>query len=241
MSPTCARRCTTSCATIGGEPTVLKRACDLLVATVGLAVTGPLLALLAIAVRLDSPGPVFYRAPRIGVAGRTFTMLKFRTMVADAPARGPRITTHEDPRITRVGRVLRRTRLDELPQLVNVLRGDMSLVGPRPEAPAFVALYPPEARAILAVRPGITGLAQLVFRHEGRLLVGEHAEAAYVQRVLPVKIRIDLAYVERASLMLDAWLVVLTALALLGAGRLTDRLVEATLRRIGCLEVLVGA
>jgi lipopolysaccharide/colanic/teichoic acid biosynthesis glycosyltransferase len=230
-----------SCASIGGDLAMLKRACDLLVAATGLVVAAPLLALVALAVRLDSPGPIFYRAARIGLAGRTFTMLKFRTMVADAQARGPRITTRDDPRVTRVGRLLRRTRLDELPQLVNVLRGEMSLVGPRPEAPRFVALYPPEARAILTVRPGITGLAQLVFRNEARFLVGEDAEAAYIRRVLPAKIRIDLAYVAHASLVFDAWLIVLTIVAMSGADELADRLVAATLRRVGSVEAVVGA
>lgn len=220
---------------------MLKRACDVVVAAIGLAALSPLLASIALVVRLDSRGPVFFRAQRIGMAGRTFTMLKFRTMVADATARGPRITTGDDPRITRIGRLLRRAHLDELPQLVNVLRGDMSLVGPRPEAPAFVALYPPEAQAILRVRPGITGLAQLVFRDESRVLVGEDAEERYVRRVLPAKLRIDLAYVEHASLALDLWLLLLTALAVAGADGLVARLVGATARRVGCAEALIGA
>lgn len=220
---------------------MLKRACDVAVAAAGLALLAPLLACIALATRLDTRGPIFFRAPRIGMAGRTFTMLKFRTMVADAAARGPRITTGDDPRITRVGRLLRRARLDELPQLVNVLRGEMSLVGPRPEAPDFVALYPPEARAVLRVRPGMTGLAQLVFRDESRFLVGEDVEERYVQRVLPAKLQIDLAYVEHASPALDLWLVLLTALAVAGADGLANRLVGATARRVGCAEALIGA
>lgn len=230
----------TSCDSTSDKPPMFERARDVVGAALGLAMLSPVLALAAWAVRLDSPGSAFFRAPRIGLAGRSFTMWKLRTMVADAAVRGPSVTRHDDPRITRVGRVLRRTRLDELPQLFNVLRGDMSLVGPRPEAPAFAALYPVEARAILRVRPGITGLAQLVFRHESRVLAGDDAEARYVREVLPTKLRVDLAYVQHASFGLDAWLLLLTALAVLGADDLVNRLVGTTLRRVGCGEVPVG-
>jgi lipopolysaccharide/colanic/teichoic acid biosynthesis glycosyltransferase len=131
-------------------------------------------------------------------------MYKFRTMYVDRPSHGPRITTHDDRRITRVGRILRRTRLDELPQLWNVLIGDMSLVGPRPEDPHYVTFYSPDQRRVLDVRPGITGPAAISFRDEQRLLTGDDWEQTYVESVMPAKLRIDLDYVERRSLALDA-------------------------------------
>jgi lipopolysaccharide/colanic/teichoic acid biosynthesis glycosyltransferase len=175
------------------------RALDLFWGGAALLVSLPIQAGIALAVRLDSPGPVLHRALRAGRYGRPFTLYKFRTMVVNAAAYGPGIPARDDPRITRVGRILRRSRLDELPQLWNVLRGDMSLVGPRPEAPKFVALYSPEQRQVLSVRPGITGAAQLVFRNEATLLPPGDPEAAYVREILPRKLAIDLDYVRHRS------------------------------------------
>jgi lipopolysaccharide/colanic/teichoic acid biosynthesis glycosyltransferase len=143
-------------------------------------------------------------------------MLKFRTMVANACQMGPAVTYDRDPRITRLGAILRSVRLDELPQLINVLRGEMSLVGPRPEAPHFVAYYTPEQRAVLQVRPGVTGLAQLVFRNEAEMLSDDSPEQDYVEIVLPRKVGIDLAYAERQSLWLDIRILVSTVLAVVG-------------------------
>ena len=182
----------------------MKRAVDVAVAALGLTGLAPLLAAIAAAVWLDSPGPVLYRARRVGRGGVEFTMYKFRTMQARRAEHGPRITHGDDRRITRVGGVLRRTKLDELPQLWNVLRGDMSLVGPRPEDPHYVALYSPEQRRVLDVRPGITSLASVRYRDEERLLRGADWERTYVTVVMPAKLRIDLDYVERQSLLLDA-------------------------------------
>lgn len=193
-----------------------KRLFDILVSLIGLAVFSPMMLGLALLVKLDSHGPVLYRASRVGRGGHPFHMLKFRTMVADAHQVGPAITYDGDSRITRLGAILRSVRLDELPQLINVLRGEMSLVGPRPEAPHFVAYYTPEQRTVLQVRPGVTGLAQLTFRNEAAILSGDSPEQDYVKIILPRKLSIDLAYVERQSLWLDIRILVSTVLAVVG-------------------------
>ena len=148
-----------------------KRLFDVLAAGVGLLLLAPLLAAIALWVRVDSPGPVFFRQQRVGRHGVPFRIHKFRTMAHAPVAAGPLLTVGADARVTRAGRFLRRTKLDELPQLVDVLQGTMSLVGPRPEVPRYVALYPPELRAVvLSVRPGITDPASLLFRDEGEVL-----------------------------------------------------------------------
>lgn len=200
----------------------LKRPFDVLVASLALLVASPLLAGIAAAIRLDSPGPVIYRATRSGRGGKLFTMFKFRTMQTRQDASATRITTHADRRITRVGRLLRSSRLDELPQLWNVLKGDMSLVGPRPEDPQYVELYSPADREVLAARPGITSLAALLYRDEERLLVGDGWERIYVERVMPAKLAIDRAYVEQQSLWLDLKILAATALAPLRLERLIN-------------------
>ncbi|MFN4033336.1 MAG: sugar transferase [Fimbriimonadales bacterium] len=195
---------------------VIKRTVDSLVAAVGLLILAPLFVLIAALVRLDSPGSVFFAHERVGRGGRKFKVLKFRTMIADAPKRGASITAGHDPRITRVGRILRQTKLDELPQLWNVLKGEMSLVGPRPEVEKYVQLWEPALREIvLSVRPGITGLTQIRYRHEERLLA-QHAdpEQYYRETLLPLKLQSDVEYVQRRSLWFDAWLLARTAVAL---------------------------
>ena len=174
------------------------------VSALALTALGPVLAAIAAAIKLDSPGPVFYRGLRAGRRGVEFRIYKFRTMHVGPDNSGPRITRYGDRRVTRVGRVLRRTKLDELPQLLNVLKGDMSIVGPRPEDPHYVALYSPEQRKVLDVRPGITSLASVQFRDEEALLVGSDWERTYVNEVMPAKLEIDLAYVRDRSLLLDA-------------------------------------
>ena len=189
---------------------MLKRAFDITASAVGLTVLSPLLFLIALVIRLTSPGPVLFRATRIGRGGRTFTLYKFRSMVADADRHGPGITTSGDPRITPIGRLLRRTKLDEFPQLWNVLRGDMSLVGPRPEDPRYVALYTPAQRAILDVRPGITSLASLRYRNEETLLDGPEWETRYVQEILPAKLALDLDYARRATPWRDLLIILRT-------------------------------
>jgi lipopolysaccharide/colanic/teichoic acid biosynthesis glycosyltransferase len=175
----------------------------------------PLLVLIALGVWASQPGTVIYRGPRVGLGGRPFQILKFRTM-ALAPSSGAsrEVTIRDDPRVTRFGRLLRATKLDELPQLVNVLRGEMSLVGPRPESPHYVACYTPAQRAVLTVRPGITGLSQVFFRHEERLLGGPDPERYYVAVVMPAKLKIDLDYVRRRSFGLDCKILALTLVTL---------------------------
>jgi lipopolysaccharide/colanic/teichoic acid biosynthesis glycosyltransferase len=181
---------------------MVKRVFDITVALVGLIILTPVFILIAVLIKLDSPGPVFFRGKRTGQHGRIFYIVKFRSMVPDASKKGPVITCRDDPRITRVGRVLRKTKLDELPSLVNVLKGEMSLVGPRPESPSWVERYTPRQRAVLAARPGITGLAQIKYRNEEELLSGTTLEAEY-PRIMNDKLNIDLGYVENHSLILD--------------------------------------
>ena len=192
---------------------MLKRGFDILASGAGLIVLSPLLLGIAVAVRVSSPGPALYRARRVGRFGKEFTLYKFRSMVVGADRRGPGITAAGDSRITGVGRFLRRTKLDELPQLINVLRGEMSLVGPRPEDPRYVALYTPEQRRILEQRPGITSMASLTYRDEERMLSGEDWERVYVEQVLPAKLAIDLEYAKRATLWQDIMLILRTVLA----------------------------
>jgi lipopolysaccharide/colanic/teichoic acid biosynthesis glycosyltransferase len=191
----------------------MKRLFDVAVSTVGLVITSPIVLVAAVAVKLDSPGPVFYRANRVGRGGAPFHILKLRSMQVQAA--GPAVTAGDDPRITRVGRVLRRTKLDELPQLLNVLRGEMSLVGPRPEDPRYVAHYTPEQREVLAVRPGITGPTVLAFFDEEDMLRGGDAESIYLTQVMPRKLAVDLQYVNHASFGGDLRILGQTALAVL--------------------------
>jgi lipopolysaccharide/colanic/teichoic acid biosynthesis glycosyltransferase len=193
---------------------VAKRGLDLLVASLGLGVSWPFLVILAVLVKLDSPGPALYQAARIGRDGREFRMVKFRTMRVGADG-GPGITGAADARVTRVGRWLRATRLDEMPQLFNVLRGDMSLVGPRPESPRYVRYYTPEQRAVWSVLPGITGPTQLRFRDEAAWLTDADVEAQYVRDLLPAKLASDLAYVRGRTLWLDIRLLLETAMLII--------------------------
>ena len=167
-----------------------KRLFDLFWSALGLALLSPLLLLVALAVKAEDGGPVFFRQVRIGRGGRPFGIWKFRTMVVDAERQGRSITVGQDPRITRIGRRLRATKLDEIPQLLNVLVGEMSLVGPRPEVPRYVDLYTESQRAILALRPGITDLASIKYRNESELLAeAENPDETYIQVLLPDKIR----------------------------------------------------
>jgi len=184
---------------------MLKRAFDLLVATVSVVLLSPLLLAVALWIKLDSPGPVFFRQERVGRGGRFFRIHKLRTMRSDAPAQGPPITAHEDPRITRAGRLLRHYRIDELAQLIDVIQGEMSLVGPRPEVPRYVALYPPALREqVLAVRPGITDPASLEFVDESsRLSQASDPERTYIEEILPLKLQRQAEYARRATLASD--------------------------------------
>jgi lipopolysaccharide/colanic/teichoic acid biosynthesis glycosyltransferase len=180
-----------------------RRWLDVVTSLAGLILLSPLFLLVAVAIKLDSAGPVFYRAARVGKEGQPFRVYKFRSMVNDADRAGPGITTADDERITKLGRLLRRTKVDELPQLINVFRGDMSLVGPRPEDPRYVALYTQEQRQVLAVRPGITGPASVHYRHEEELLDGPNWEQVYIQEVMPHKLQMELDYLEQRTLWTD--------------------------------------
>jgi lipopolysaccharide/colanic/teichoic acid biosynthesis glycosyltransferase len=181
----------------------------------GIALLSPLLLGVAALVKLQDRGPAFYRGVRVGRGGRLFRIYKFRTMVVDAHLRGPGVTTQGDPRVTPVGRWLRRTKLDELPQLFNVLLGDMSLVGARPEDPRYVARYTETQREILRHRPGITSPASLTFRREEELLAGPDWEQRYLEEVLPAKLELDRAYLERRTVQDDLCLIARTLRALL--------------------------
>ena len=191
-----------------------KRAFDLLGAGLALLLLAPLMVVVALWIKLDSPGPVFFRQQRVGRHGVPFLIHKFRTMRADAE--GLPLTVGDDPRITRAGRFLRRTRLDELPQFIDVLQGTMSLVGPRPEVPRYVARYPPALRdRVLAVRPGLTDPASLAFIDEAALLAAAaDPEREYVERILPAKLQRAAEYAETASLATDLAVLARTALAL---------------------------
>ncbi len=193
-----------------------KRLFDLAVALGGLLVFGLPMLLIAAWVRLDSPGPVFFRQERVGRYGRPFRIHKFRTMVVDAPSRGPAITVGADPRITRAGAWLRRSKLDELPQLLDVLAGSMSIVGPRPEVPQYVALYPEGLRErVLSMRPGITDPASLRMIDESVLLAAAaDPEREYREVVMPAKLREAAAYADGATLWSDLRVVGRTLAAL---------------------------
>ena len=190
-----------------------KRSYDVAFGLLLLLVLSPLMIALALAIKLDSSGPVLYRSRRVGLRGREFSMLKFRKMHRDAA--GPPLTSRNDDRLTRIGSFLSRTKLDELPQLWNVVRGEMSLVGPRPEDPQFVTLYPTGFVAVLEARPGITGLSQLAFAKEDRILERPELAGSYVDRLLPAKIAIDTLYVRRRSIVRDTFILAWTAAAIL--------------------------
>jgi lipopolysaccharide/colanic/teichoic acid biosynthesis glycosyltransferase len=193
----------------------MKRLFDFVVSSAGLVVLLPLLAVLAIVLKRESTGPVFYRGLRAGRHGKPFRIFKFRTMVMDADKIGGPTSSADDPRITRVGNFLRRYKLDELPQLINVLKGEMSLVGPRPEVVQEVLLYTEEERHLLEVRPGITDWASIRFRNEGEILRGSaDPHQAYREKIRPEKIRLGLEYVRSHSFMTDCKIIVNTLKAL---------------------------
>lgn len=187
-----------------------------MVATLALVIVAPLLALAALMVKLSSRGPVFYRGTRVGLNGKLFPMLKFRTMVVDAESLGGSATAADDPRITRFGKFLRRYKLDELPQLFNVLLGDMSLVGPRPEVEKYVNLYSPEEKAILTVRPGITDWASIWNSNEAAVLEGSRdPERTYEELIRPTKLALQLLYVRDHSFFVDLKILFHTAVKLI--------------------------
>jgi len=191
-----------------------KRFFDIIFSVLGLVSFGPLLILIASLIKWEDGGPVFYRGKRVGLRGRIFRIFKFRTMVVNAENIGASSTANEDPRITRTGRILRKYKLDELPQLINVLKGDMSFVGPRPEVKRFTDMYTQEESAILSVRPGITDWASIWNCDEGSILAGaEDPDQAYLELIRPTKLKLQLAYVRKHSLIVDLKIILLTLLA----------------------------
>lgn len=195
---------------------IAKRAMDVVLSACALAVLWPLLLLIALAIWIDDPGPVFYRQVRVGRNGKTFRIFKFRSMVMDADKKGLAITVGRDSRITRVGAVLRKTKLYELAQLLNVFLGQMSFVGPRPEVPKYVELYTPYQRQVLLVRPGITDYASIAYRNENDLLAGaSDPEAMYIEQIMPDKIELNMKYLREISPLADIRLILKTIVAVI--------------------------
>lgn len=195
---------------------IAKRAMDIAISAAALCVLWPVFLLIALAIVIDDPGPVFYRQVRVGRGGRPFRIFKFRTMVVDADKKGLSITVGRDSRITRVGAFLRKTKLDELAQLLNVLCGQMSFVGPRPEVPRYVELYTPYQRQVLLVRPGITDYASIAYRNENDLLAGaDDPERMYIETIMPDKIELNMKYLREISPLADLRLILKTVIAVI--------------------------
>jgi lipopolysaccharide/colanic/teichoic acid biosynthesis glycosyltransferase len=195
---------------------MVKRLFDVVAAGIVLILLLPLYVIIAVIVRFESPGPALFTQPRLGRGGRPFVIYKFRTMTWNAASIGPSITIGSDPRITRIGRILRRYELDELPTLWNVLRGDMSIVGPRPELPKYLPYYGETERRVLDVRPGMTDPATLAFRREAALLTGDDAEPTYVRCILPRKLSLNLEYVRRQGVLYDFGIIIRTLATIIG-------------------------
>ena len=194
----------------------LKRLMDVVISGGALLVIWPVLLLIAAAIKIDDPGPVFYRQVRVGKNGREFRIYKFRTMVVDADKKGLAITIGRDRRITRVGAFLRKTKLDELAQLINVFTGEMSFVGPRPEVPKYVNMYTPYQRQVLLVQPGITDYASIAYRNENDLLEGaEDPEKMYIETIMPDKIELNMKYLHEISPIADIRLILSTIAAVI--------------------------
>ncbi|MGE0374277.1 MAG: sugar transferase [Planctomycetaceae bacterium] len=195
----------------------MKRAFDITFSLLGLILLSPAFVTACALVKLTSPGPAFFKQERMGRNFKSFRIMKFRTMVADAPRQGGLLTAGRDPRITPVGRVLRATKIDELPQLLNVLKGDMSFVGPRPEVPRYVERFREDYAELLTVRPGITDFASLKYRHEAEILgQSPDPETTYVTEILPDKIALGKEYIRRMSVPLDVTLICKTVLRMAG-------------------------
>lgn len=190
----------------------MKSIFDFLVATIMVVLFSPVFAAVAVLIKIEDGGPVFYRGARVGKDGGMFRMFKFRTMVVNAEQVGGSSTSDDDPRITRIGRFLRKFKIDELPQLVNILLGEMSFVGPRPQVASDVALYTEEEREILSVLPGITDYASIEFHNEGEILEGHpDPDRGYVELIRPEKIRLQLHYVRTRSFLVDMKILAATA------------------------------
>ncbi len=194
---------------------LIKRLFDILTSFIGLVFLSPLFLTIAMKIKSEDGGAVFYRGVRAGLGGESFRVFKFRTMAMDAERQGVSSTSDDNPRITRIGKFLRKYKLDELPQLINVLKGDMSIVGPRPEVKKFTDLFSEEEKAILSVRPGITDWASIWNSDEGSVLAGvEDADQAYFELIRPTKIKLQLKYIRESSFITDLKIILLTLLAI---------------------------
>lgn len=190
---------------------LVKRIFDLICSTLGLILLSPVLIGIAIKIKTGSDGPVFFKQVRVGKESKEFEILKYRTMVVDAEKLGKQITVGNDNRITKIGAFLRKYKLDELPQLINVFKGDMSLVGPRPEVPRYVQLYNEEQRKVLDVKPGITDLASIRYRDENELLGGvANPEEFYINTIMPDKLALNLHYINRNNVFFDIYIILKT-------------------------------
>ncbi|WP_238458054.1 sugar transferase [Alkalihalobacterium alkalinitrilicum] len=195
---------------------LLKRIFDILISFIGLVALCPLLLIIAIIIKIDSMGPIFFKQVRVGKCGEEFKIYKFRTMILDAENKGMQITVGKDKRITKSGHILRKTKLDELPQLINVFKGDMSFVGPRPEVPKYVALYDNQQKNILRVRPGITDLASIEYRDENTLLAKSNdPEKTYIEEIMIKKIELNIEYLSKMSVLYDIKLILKTILVIM--------------------------
>ena len=205
---------------------MIKRVFDIFFSLFGIVVFCPVMIACGLAVLFSSRGPIFFRQDRMGMNFRVFQILKFRSMVVDAPKLGEQVTVSGDPRVTSVGRLLRKTKLDELPQLFNVLMGDMSFVGPRPEVPEYVNMFRPDYTELLSVRPGITDIASITYRNEETILAAAaDPKHAYATEVLPEKIRLGKLYINQQSIVLDIRLLVMTVLKIVGVEPQLSRVV----------------
>ncbi len=210
-----------------GANLLLKRLFDIIFSSIGLTIMLPLLIFTSIVVKLDSKGPALYRGKRIGRYGKPFLIYKFRAMVVNAEKLGGSSTPADDPRITNAGKYIRKYKLDELPQLINVLKGEMSFVGPRPQVPEDVALYTKEEKSILSVRPGITDWASIKYHNEGEILRGSpDPDQAYIEKIRPGKIKLELEYVRNRSFWVDLRILAKTTRTLFFGKMWTKRRIE---------------
>ena len=199
----------------------IKRMLDLIFGVVLLAFFSPIFLILAVVIKIDSEGPVFYRQERVTIYNRTFKIFKFRTMVQNADKIGPLATVENDKRVTRVGRIIRKVRLDEIPQLINIIAGDMSFVGTRPEVRKYVDAYNDEMKATLLMRAGVTSYASIVFKDEDQIIKkyvnkNHDVDDVYVHKVLPIKMKMNLEYIKKFNVFYDIMIVMWTALAVFG-------------------------
>jgi lipopolysaccharide/colanic/teichoic acid biosynthesis glycosyltransferase len=194
----------------------IKRLFDILMSLIGIIILSPVFILISLLIKLDSKGPVMFKQIRVGRGERNFKILKFRTMVTDAEQKGAQITVGRDSRITRVGHFLRKSKLDEIPQLINVLKGDMSLVGPRPEVPKYTRYYNSSQKRIFEIRPGITDLASIKYRDENEILAkSDRPEETYIEEIMVDKLKLNLQYLSEMSLLTDIKIIFMTLLKII--------------------------